>query len=232
VTTQSKPNRTAKAGTDQQVIAGIKQDLQQMTVIPLGASSYSPTSLAAAIQSRIDATSAVGTTRAAWLNAVKTYDAVNAQVTVLVRELRNLVIAAFGADSPKLADFGFKPTVRAPLTPPEKVARAAKALATRKARGTMGKKKKLEITGETAAAAAAASTAPVTTPAAPAPAPAPAAPAPVTPQAPAAPAPVASAPVASPPAPSAPATPAPASAPAPAASAAPAPAAAAPAPHS
>ncbi len=239
-TTYSKQNRTNKNGTDQQAIIGIRQDLQTMSSIPMGASTYTPASLAAAIQARIDAANAVGTTRAAWLNAVKTYDALDAQVTVLMRELRNLVIATFGTTSPKLADFGFKATVRTPLTPAQKVARAAKALATRKARGTLGKKQKALITGETAAAAAAAAaasataTAPTTTPAAPAPAPAPAAASPVTPQAPAATTPAVVAPVATPPAAPAPAPVAPApAAPAPAAAAAPAaPAAAAPATHS
>jgi hypothetical protein len=147
---------------------------------------------ARAIQARIDAASAVATTKAAWLNAVKTYDAIDLQVTVLMRELRNLVIAAFGSSSPKLADFGFKATVRTPLTPAQKVARAAKAKATRVARGTLGKKQKALITGATAAAAASSATAPTTTPAA-TPAPAPAAPAPAAP-APAAPAAPAAAP--------------------------------------
>jgi hypothetical protein len=231
-TTIVSKNRVNKTGADQAAIAGIKLDLQTMSSIPMGASTYTPASLAAAIQARIDAASAVATTRAAWLNAVKTYDAIDVQVTVLMRELRNLVIAAFGPTSPKLADFGFKATVRTPLTPAQKVARAAKAKATREARGTLGKKQKALITGETAAAKAAASaTAPTTTPAAPAPAPAPVAPAPVTPQAPAAAAPAAAAPVA--PAPAAPAAAAPApAAPAPAASAAPASAPAAPATHS
>jgi hypothetical protein len=144
-TTYEKQNRTNKNGTDQQAILGIKQDLQTMSSIPMGASTYTPASLAAAIQARIDAANAVGTTKATWLNAVKTYDAIDAQVTVLIRELKNLVIATFGSNSPKLADFGFKATVRTPLTPAQKVERAAKALATRKARGTLGKKQKEAI---------------------------------------------------------------------------------------
>jgi hypothetical protein len=179
-TTNISKNRVNKTGADQQAIAGIKLDLQTMSSIPMGASTYTPASLAAAIQARIDAASAVATTKATWLNAVKTYDAIDVQVTVLMRELRNLVIAAFGPTSPKLADFGFKPTVRTPLTPAQKVTRAAKAKATRAARGTMGKKQKALITGETAAKATASAPAPTTTPA-PTPAPAPAAPAPVTP---------------------------------------------------
>jgi hypothetical protein len=189
-TTATTPVRSKTAGNDQQVILGIKQDLQSMTSLPLGGTTYTPQSLVAVIQSRIDATNAVVTAKANWQSAAKTYKAIDAQVTVIVRELRNLVIGAFGATSPKLADFGFSNPTRKPQTTAEKQAAALKRTATREARGTRGKQQKLKITGATAAAAP---------PATPAPA-APAAPAPQ----PVAPAPAASAPapsVASPPAP-------------------------------
>lgn len=204
-TTKKPTNRTAINGEDQQVIAGIKQDLQSLSSFPLGGTTFTPTSLVAFIQSRIDAANAVAVAKANWLNAVKTYDAINAQATVVVRELKAMVIATYGSGSQKLADFGFNAVVRTPLTPAQKVERAAKAAATRKARGTMGAKQKKAITGATAAAAS--------PPASPTPAPAPA----VTPPAAPAPAP------AQPPAP-----PAPAAAPAAPANASPAPAA----PHS
>ncbi len=187
-TTATTSTRSKTAGSDQQVILGIKQDLQSMSAIPVGGTTYTPTALMALIQSRIDATNEVVTAKAAWLNASKTYKAIDAQVALVIRELRNVVIGYFGAASPKLADFGFAAPKRTPLTPAKKAAAALKRAATRKARGTMGKKQKLAITGATASAPAA----PAPAPAAPAPS-ANAAPAPA-PQAPAAPAPVASAP--------------------------------------
>jgi hypothetical protein len=139
------------------------------------------------IQSRIDAANAVATAKANWLNAAATYKTINAQAVIVVRELRNLVIGIFGASSSKLADFGFAPSKRTPLTPAKKAAAAVKRAATRKARGTMGKKQKLAITGTVPATepanGAAAAPAP-TPPVAPgAPASPPAAPAPVAPAA-------------------------------------------------
>jgi hypothetical protein len=163
-------NRSSTQGKDQQVIVGIKQDLQSMSSIPLGATTYTPTSLVALVQSRIDAGNAVVTAKANWQGAVKTYDAINTQVTLIERELRNLVIATFGPTSPKLADFGFAPPKKAELTADEKAAAVAKRAATRKARGTMGKKQKLEIKGTVATPATGATPAVITASSAPAPA--------------------------------------------------------------
>lgn len=193
--TTTAPNRVSTQGKDQQVIVGIKQDLQTMSSLPLGGATYTPSSLTAFIQSRIDAANAVLAAKANWQNASKTYEAINAQATIVVRELRNLVIGAFGASSVKLGDFGFAPTKRKVQTPAEKAEAAVKRAATRKARNTMGKVAKLAIKGAPPAATPAAA-APTTTPAvtatvtpavtqSPAPTPqatpAPAAPAPTTP---------------------------------------------------
>ncbi len=123
-----------------------------MSLLPLGATTYTPGSLAAFIQSRIDAANAVNTTKASWLAAVKTYEAINAQAKVVVSDLRYLVMAAFGPTSPKLADFGFKPPNLAVLNSEQKAAAAQKRLATRLARQTRGKRQKAKIKGTTAAA--------------------------------------------------------------------------------
>jgi hypothetical protein len=210
--TTTAPNRVSTQGKDQQVIVGIKQDLQTMSSLPLGGQTYTPSSLVAFIQSRIDAANAVLAAKANWLNASKTYEAIDTQATVVVRELRNLVIGAFGASSPKLADFGFTPTKRKVQTPEEKAAAAVKRKATRVARGTLGKVQKLSIHGAPTPAPSAAASAPATSPTVPAPTPQPA-PAPAA-QAPAPTTPAVAAPVAPAPAPAAPTAPAAAATPA------------------
>jgi len=43
----------------------------------------------------------------AWLAAVHTYQAIDAQTAPVVRDLQNWVEAAFGQTAPELADFGF-----------------------------------------------------------------------------------------------------------------------------
>jgi hypothetical protein len=141
-------SRTARQGKDQQVLEGISKDLQGIPTIALGATTYTPDSLAAFIQDRIDLANAVGTTKATWLATVKAYSQMNAQAKIVLADLRNYLIASFGADSPKLADFGFAPPRRAMLTPEQKAAIVLKRNATRKARKTRGKKQKAQIKGE------------------------------------------------------------------------------------
>ncbi len=101
---------TSKQNTqnrDQQILLGIQKDLQNVPSLLLGGTTYTPGSLAAFIQSRIDAANAVNTTKASWLTAVKTYQAIDSEAKPVVRDLRNFLMAAFGEASPLLADFGF-----------------------------------------------------------------------------------------------------------------------------
>jgi hypothetical protein len=168
------PNRPITQAHDGQVIVGIKKDLQNVSSVPIGGSTFTLATIETLLQSRIDAANAVDVARAKWLEATATYQALNAQVTPVVRGLRRFVIDAFGENSPVLADFGFSPPKKAVLTPEQNVAKALKAAATRKARGTMGKKEKLKIKGTVA------TTAPET-PASPVPSPAPTATAPTNP---------------------------------------------------
>jgi hypothetical protein len=161
--TMTTNNRTHTQGTDQQVIQGIEKDLQTMPALPLGGTAYTPGSLVAFVQSRIDAANGVITAKANWHNAVVTYEALNLKADEVIRDLKALVIGAFGSASPKLADFGFTPRKKVVRTPAQKAA-AAKAKATRIARGTMGPKAKLAVKG-TVSTTAPATTAPPATPA-------------------------------------------------------------------
>jgi hypothetical protein len=140
-------NRTNTQGKDQQLINGIQKDLEQMSSLALGGTTYTPTTLVAFIQSRIDAANQVATAKATWQHAGTAYTALNQQADVVVHDLKQLVIAAFGGTSPKLADFGFAPRKVTVLTPEEKAEAAAKRAATRVARGTKGPKAKLAIKG-------------------------------------------------------------------------------------
>jgi hypothetical protein len=157
--------RSSQQGKDQEVIQGVQKDLSTMASLPLAGTTYTPASFVALVQSRIDAGNQVVTAKAAWLNAVKTYDTINKQTTVAVHDLKQLVIGAFGATSSKLADFGFAARKVVVLTPEQKAAATAKRAATRKARGTMGPKAKLKVTGATASAPTAAPAAPAAAPA-------------------------------------------------------------------
>ncbi|HEY3821893.1 MAG TPA: hypothetical protein VGL81_32225 [Polyangiaceae bacterium] len=75
----------------------------------------------------------------------------NAQTTVMrafINAFVKFVRANFGNQSDVLADFGLEPEkAPTPLTVEQKAAAAAKREATREARGTVGSKAKLKITG-------------------------------------------------------------------------------------
>jgi hypothetical protein len=146
--TNAKSNRATRQAKDGQVILGINKDLQTLSQIPLAGQTFTPMSLVALIQSRIDAANKVAMAKANWQDAVKAYRAINTNVTAVVHGLYTYVLNAFGMTSPQLADFGFTPPKRATQTPEEKAAAVAKRAATRKARGTKGPKAKKAITGQ------------------------------------------------------------------------------------
>ena len=66
-----------------------------------------------------------------------------------MKAYKRFILATFGDDPEILADFGLEPPkVPKPLSGEERVAATTKADATRKARGTAGKKQKLAIQGD------------------------------------------------------------------------------------
>jgi hypothetical protein len=140
-------NRTLTQGQDQQVLEGVKKDLQDIASLYLGGRPFTPATLEACIQARIDAASEIAAAKAQWEAACRAYDALDADTYVVIRDLKQFVIGAFGDESAKLADFGF--TARKPVvwTEAMKAKAAVKRAATRKARGTLGPKAKLAIKG-------------------------------------------------------------------------------------
>jgi hypothetical protein len=152
----SKQSRLTKAGIDQAIVTALHTHLPQNESLPVGGSPMTRDEVAAQFQGRIDAGNKVTTTKAAWQFAGLTYREVDVRTEIVLRDLRAVIIGRFGADSPVLADFKMAPRKKAVLTPEQKAAAVEKRMATRRARGTMGPKAKLKITGETAAAQAAA----------------------------------------------------------------------------
>jgi hypothetical protein len=169
--TNSTNNKQTLLGRDQAIVNGIQKHLQGIASLPLDGATYSPADLVKLVQSRATQTAVVAAANAAWRAAVVAQQELNAKLTPVIRSLRQYVLNACGSGSTVLADFGFTAAARKPLTPEQKVARAAKAKATREARHTMGPVQKKKVTGATAAATAA----PVPVPA---PSPAPGQPAP------------------------------------------------------
>jgi len=139
-------NRTVAQGADQQVIEGVRKDLQGVPVLYLGGKTFTPATLEDFIQARIAAASAIPVARAAWLKTISDYQEIDAETSVVVRDLKRFIVSSYGDGTPKLADFGFGWSLPAPLSEETKKAAVAKRAATRKARNTLGHKARLGVT--------------------------------------------------------------------------------------
>lgn len=139
-------NRTVTQGQDQQVIAGVRKDLQGMPVLYLGGRTFTPATLEDYVQLRIAAATSVLVAKAAWLKAIGDYERIDADASVVIRDLKRFIVSSFGDDSAKLADFGFGWSLPVPWTEAKKKAAVAKRAATRLARNTLGHKAKLGVT--------------------------------------------------------------------------------------
>jgi len=116
--------------------------------LTVGGATYTATVLVQLLQSLADALAAVDSAKASWQDALKNATEVKAKVVPVVQVYRSWVAVTYGNAPTTLADYGVTPRkVPAPLTAEQKVARAAKAAATRKARNTMGKVQKKDVKG-------------------------------------------------------------------------------------
>jgi hypothetical protein len=178
-----KKNRTDETAADQKLIDGLTKHATTITFLVIGGVTMATKDIISTLQARITASQNAESTRATWQAAVVTDHAERTKTKTFASGLRQALIVAFTGQVDTLADFGLTTRKAVVLTPAEKLARNAKAKATRAARHTMGSVQKAKVTGETAAAAnpVPAAPAPSAIPAGPAPAPVTAPAAPVTP---------------------------------------------------
>jgi len=141
-------NKTNRADKDRQLIAGIKKHLGLKATLALTVGKLTGAELVDILQKRVDAAPPVAKARAAWLALARAEQQIMKDSTTVVRDLRQALRLLFGPYPEILADFGLTPwrTPRA-LNTVERSQKLAKAKATRKARHTVGKRKKLAIKG-------------------------------------------------------------------------------------
>jgi DNA polymerase-3 subunit gamma/tau len=168
--TNTNNTRAARITADQAMIAGVKQFLSTFATLPVGATNMTPANIVKLLQERISTAQAAQTADAAFTAAVKADKDEQASTKIFIGALRRIVVGMFQEAPDTLAIFGVKaPKVRT-TTVAVKAAAAAKNKATRAARGTVGKKKKLAIKGTTPASNGAAAAPATPAPATPAPA--------------------------------------------------------------
>jgi hypothetical protein len=137
--------------------------------LTIGGATFTATALVQLLQSLADALAAADAAKASWQDALKNVTGVRGKVGPVVQAYRTWLVATYGSAPSTLADYGVTPRkAPTPLTAEQKVARAAKAAATRKARNTMGSKKKKSVKGTVPTAAPVTST-PASPPVAPSP---------------------------------------------------------------
>jgi hypothetical protein len=137
----------AKANTrNQQLMTALSNHFKSSDLITLDGTPYKARELQQLLQDHVDAQKAADAITSKWHTAVTAARAQGAKVDGVLPNLRTFLINAYGASSQIVADFGFTPKARA-TTIEAQATGVLKRAATRKARGTMGKKQKSKITG-------------------------------------------------------------------------------------
>ncbi len=145
--------KTNSALKNSKLFAGIQKRFPTLNLnsFPIGGSILTLVQVVAAMQPIVDAGNAVLTSRSGWQTAVQADRVMQAQSKAFLSAVKQAIYVLFGNNPDALADFGLLPKkVRVPLTPAARVVAAAKSAATRKARGTSGKKAKQAVHGTVA----------------------------------------------------------------------------------
>jgi hypothetical protein len=150
------------------LIAGTKKRFPVGSqVLQFGGTTHTVDQVTSSLQTFVTNRTAVATARSALQVTLDADEAAAPAILALLGEYTKFLRATFGTAADALADFDLTPPkVPAPRTAAEKAVAAAKAKATRAARGTTSAKQKKAVKGNVTATV-------VVTPAAPEPAPAP-----------------------------------------------------------
>ncbi len=132
----------------QAIIAGTTKHFPNGS-FTIGNTTYTSASLVQVFQGLASAMLARNVAETGAKDALTAEQAAQAQVGPILRAYERLVLVTFIGATQTLADFGLAPPkARTPLTAQQLAARAAKAKATRTARGTTSKKQKLAVKGD------------------------------------------------------------------------------------
>jgi phage major head subunit gpT-like protein len=139
-------NKSTRTTKDQSILSAIATHYKGAATIVLGGTTYTPAQLSQVFQSDVDAASATQSAKTAYKLAVAAEKKTAKQASATAKALRSQLIGTYGADSAIVADFGFTPKART-VKVKVKAEAIQKSTATREARGTKGKRQRLEIKG-------------------------------------------------------------------------------------
>jgi hypothetical protein len=139
------------------MVAGIQKYLMGQPLI-MGRQTYTPQEVVDIVQGVVTTGQGILDARVALTAAIQADVDARAKIAAFMRGLRMVVQGMFNETPDVLAVFGMTPRKTGKKTVAVKVVAAQKSLATRKARGTLGKKQRLRITGKTRPAVASSAT--------------------------------------------------------------------------
>ncbi len=151
----NQPNKNTAQALDKKAIQGVDKYLAKVKIVTVAGANYTPDELKAVLQDEIDAIEALDEVQAQMQQQVADTRAAKAKASVTRAGLRAHILGNYGAVAVQmLVDFGMSvPKAKGKKTAQVKADAVTKALATREARHTMGKKQKLAIKGVTQTAA-------------------------------------------------------------------------------
>jgi hypothetical protein len=126
---------------------GMKANLTDVQTLIVGGVTYTLAEAIAKIDGFLQTINDTTTAKNSYHTAVTTEKTYNVAARAFRTQMQGYVVARYGKDSPKLAEFSFTPSKPKKTTTAIKAIAVAKVKATRAARHTMGKKQKLKVTG-------------------------------------------------------------------------------------
>src|SRR5262249_12798298 len=131
----------------QQLADGLTQNAAAVGTILIDGKQYTAAMIIPVLLGRVAAAKKAEVAHTAWRAAVKANQDERASTHAFVLQVRQALLVAFASQVEMLGKFGLTPRKKRAVAPQKSVVAAAKAKATREARGTAGKKQKLAIKG-------------------------------------------------------------------------------------
>src|SRR5258708_10730307 len=150
--TSSNHSRITTQVADQKLIDGFNKHAPTLASLVIGTATLKAADIIGVLQARIATANAVQPARSAWQGAVKADKDERARTKAYVDGVRQALQVVLSGSIEGLADFGLKARKARVQTPEKKAIAAAKAKATRDARGTKGSVQKQAVKGDVAVA--------------------------------------------------------------------------------
>ena len=141
-------NQTQQLAADQKLIEGLVKHAGDIPSLVLGTQTLQNADIVSRVQQLIALAKASAAARVTLQQAVAASKAARLAQRQVVNDLKQTLRARFSTSPTLLADFGLSAHVRSRPTPKTQVAAAAKAKATRVARGTKGSKQLSQVQGD------------------------------------------------------------------------------------